>query len=369
MTAYYNEIDPKAAQWLRNLIDAGHIAPGYVDERSIEDVYPSDLRGFTQCHFFAGIGVWSHALRSAGWSDDRPVWTGSCPCQPFSAAGKGAGFDDERHLWPAFHHLIKECKPATVIGEQVASKDADPWIDLVHTDMEALGYAFGAVPFPSAGVGAPHIRDRLYWVGHASGSGLAQRKCIAGVPNWSSGRSQGQATERAGVHTGGVGNTPNERQHGRRAGEACHGGHAPWQQPERLCHAGRLADHHSDGCQSGREGRPTMGYGQAAGADCGAGGVDNSIGNRWAEGRNHNPEHDGQQPDAACDIDRPGPTNGFWRAADWLGCRDGKWRPVEPGSFPLAHGAAARVVRLRAYGNAINAKAAQAFIECVMEAA
>ena len=141
--AYYNEIDPAAAQWLRNLIEAGHIAPGYVDERSIEDVYPSDLRGFTQCHFFAGVGVWSHALRSAGWADDRPVWTGSCPCQPFSAAGKGAGFDDERHLWPAFHHLIKECRPAVVIGEQVASKDSDPWIDLVHTDMEALGYAFG----------------------------------------------------------------------------------------------------------------------------------------------------------------------------------------------------------------------------------
>lgn len=112
MTAYYNEFDPYVAQWLRNLIEAGQIAPGIVDERSIEDVHPSDLRGFTQCHFFAGIGVWSYALRSAGWADDRPVWTGSCPCQPFSAAGKGSGFDDQRHLWPAFHHLIKECKPA-----------------------------------------------------------------------------------------------------------------------------------------------------------------------------------------------------------------------------------------------------------------
>jgi len=172
MTAYYNEIDPAAAQWLRNLIEAGHIAPGYVDERSIEDVFPSDLRGFTQCHFFAGIGVWSHALRQSGWSDDGPVWTGSCPCQPFSTAGKGAGFDDERHLWPAFHHLIKECKPSIVFGEQVASKDTEPWLDLVQTDLEALDYAFGAVPFPSAGVSAPHIRERLYWVADTNNTRL-----------------------------------------------------------------------------------------------------------------------------------------------------------------------------------------------------
>lgn len=52
--AYYNEIDPFAAQWLRNLIASGHIAPGEVDERSIEDVTPDDLRGFTQCHFSPG---------------------------------------------------------------------------------------------------------------------------------------------------------------------------------------------------------------------------------------------------------------------------------------------------------------------------
>ena len=100
MSAYYNEIDPFAAQWLRELIKAGHIAPGEVDTRSIENA------GFTQCHFFAGIGTWSYALRCAGWPDDRPVWTGSCPCQPFSAAGKRKGTSDERHLWPTFFHLI-----------------------------------------------------------------------------------------------------------------------------------------------------------------------------------------------------------------------------------------------------------------------
>jgi hypothetical protein len=109
--AYYNEIDPYAAQWLRNLVAAGHIAPGDVDERSIVDVQPDDLRGYTQCHFFAGIGGWSYALRLAGWPDDRPAWTGSCPCQPFSAAGKQRGSEDERHLWPAFFRLISECRP------------------------------------------------------------------------------------------------------------------------------------------------------------------------------------------------------------------------------------------------------------------
>lgn len=65
MAAYYNEIDPYAAQWLRNLIDAGHIAPGIVDERSIEDVLPNELREFTQCHFFAGIGVWCLVPRTS----------------------------------------------------------------------------------------------------------------------------------------------------------------------------------------------------------------------------------------------------------------------------------------------------------------
>jgi DNA (cytosine-5)-methyltransferase 1 len=167
VTAYYNEIDPKAAAWLRELIKQGHIAHGVVDERSISDVKPNELVGFTQCHFFAGIGGWSLALRLAGWPDDRPVWTGSCPCQPFSAAGRRGGMSDERHLWPHWHHLINQCRPATVFGEQVASKDGLGWLDLVSADMEATGYAFAAADLCAAGVGAPHIRQRLWFVGMA----------------------------------------------------------------------------------------------------------------------------------------------------------------------------------------------------------
>lgn len=170
MAAYYNEIDPFSADWLKELIKAGHIAHGEVDNRSIEDVTPSDLAGFTQCHFFAGIGVWSYALRKAGWPDDRPVWTGSCPCQPFSTAGEGNGFADERHLWPAFFHLISQFRPVTVFGEQVAAKDGLAWLDLVQADLEGAGYTSGAVDTPACGFGAPHIRQRLYWVAE---SGMA----------------------------------------------------------------------------------------------------------------------------------------------------------------------------------------------------
>ena len=164
MTAYYNEFDPKAAAWLRELINDGLIAPGEVDERSIEDVLPSDLAGFRQCHFFAGIGGWSLALRLAGVPDDQPVWTGSCPCQPFSAAGKGRGTADERHLWPAFWWLIAQCGPARVFGEQVASGSGREWLAGVRLDLEELGYAVGAADLCAAGVAAPHVRQRLFWM-------------------------------------------------------------------------------------------------------------------------------------------------------------------------------------------------------------
>lgn len=167
MTAYYNEIDPYAAKWLRNLISAGHIPVGDVDERSIVDVIPDDIRGYTQCHFFAGIGGWTYALRLAGWPDDRPVWTGSCPCQPFSAAGKQRGSEDERHLWPAFFRLISELSPPTIFGEQVAGSAGLAWLDHVCADLEGAGYAVGAADLPACSVGAPHRRQRLWWLADA----------------------------------------------------------------------------------------------------------------------------------------------------------------------------------------------------------
>jgi DNA (cytosine-5)-methyltransferase 1 len=401
MTAYYNENDPKAAAWLRELIKRGHLAPGEVDERSIEDVRPDELFEFTQCHFFAGIGVWGYSLRKAGWPDDRPVWTGSCPCQPFSAAGKGTGFADERHLWPAWHHLISQCRPPVIFGEQVASKDGLAWLDLVHADMEKEGYAVGAFDLCAAGVGAPHIRQRLYFVAHTSDSRrkLEPYKRSANVFGKMVATSErGQKSSYYGASDGKLANLSIIGRDGRRSSEA---GDEPGQveRPDGLCNAGGMAD--ADGWNAGAERQQHGGQqrqqpqdgGSRGMADATSGGC-GKLGDAPQQGRSGHVDGGGAtgglghaeiDGNRACDWereksarpqiplggpsisgDRPGPTNGHWRDADWLGCTDGKWRPVEPGTFPLAHGSPARVGRLRGYGNAIVAPLAQIFIEEAM---
>lgn len=383
-SAYYNEIDPFAAQWLRNLIAAGHIAPGEVDERSIEDVTPDDLKGFTQCHFFAGIGVWSHSLRLAGWPDDRPVWTGSCPCQPFSAAGKGDGFADERHLWPHFFHLISERRPQHVLGEQVASGNANTWFDLVQADLEGMGYAFGLVPFTSAGIGAPHIRERAYWVANA-GSGRYDRRTEAA--------EQEARTGSWIAISGGVNGVANANHRVSDEGETLRSGRdaaLDGSSTNRLGNANvaRLEGLSGNDGAAGREG--TTGPAAAPGVHDGLANTEGSgrrerieniagvrIGNAEEGADGRFAKHGGMVNEF-----RPLEVNGFWRDADWLFCRDGKWRPVEPGTFPLVDGATARmgrvepgvarvassnrVGRLKGYGNAINAQAAAAFIRAYM---
>lgn len=311
--AYYNEIDPYAAQWLRNLIAAGHIAPGDVDERDIRLVRADDLRGYSQCHFFAGIGVWSYALRLAGWPDDRRVWTGSCPCQPFSTAGRAGGFDDERHLWPHWKGLILERGANPVIGEQVASKDGLAWLDFVCADLESAGYAVGALDLCAAGFGAPHIRQRIFFVGDTNGAG---RKAFGNL-SFGSEERPAQFTD-TGTH-----------------------GH------------GRLADADLSGKHqraSGREQpiRHERGEGACALAYAGSEGPQELRRRR-------------EQPAGS-------PTAGFWGDADWLPCTDGKARPVEPGTFPLAHGITGRMGKLRAYGNAIVAPVAAEFIRAYLDA-
>lgn len=163
---YYNEFDEPTAWWLKGLSDNGVIPKGFVDTRSIVDVDPDELKQYTQCHFFAGIGGWAYALMLANVREDVSVYTGSCPCQPYSLAGKQKGNEDDRNLWPYFYRIIDENKPSVVIGEQVASAIKFGWLDQVENDLEASGYATGAAVLTASMLGAPHTRRRLYWGGY-----------------------------------------------------------------------------------------------------------------------------------------------------------------------------------------------------------
>jgi len=325
---YYNDNCPQVCAWIRQLMFDGLIPYGVVDSRSILDVQPADLEGFTQCHFFCGIAGWAYALKLAGWPATRPVWTGSPPCQPFSAAGKLEGKEDARHLGPKFISLVRACRPPVLFGEQVASaavfgKSAkrvggEPewsWLDDLSDRLEAAHYAVGASDIPAAGVGAPHIRQRTFFGAVRLADANGRDACAE--------REQRSGQQRLKPQDGG---------------------------PERLADA-------NDQRPQGRQGMPQRPVECAAGS----GGLADS------------------QPPSGTD-------HGGWDDVDWLFCRDGKWRPVKssvqrvapripgsvvpcsdfvPASSPLAQSTkeARRVMRLRGYGNAIVPQAAALFIK------
>lgn len=282
MAAYYNENDPKAAEWLRSLIKEGLITDGEVDQRSIKEVQGDDLQEFDRVHLFAGIGGWDYALQLSGWPVDVPVWTGSCPCQPFSAAGKRKGTKDDRHLWPEMFRLIAECQPATIFGEQVASKAGREWLTGVFADLEGVGYAVAGADLCAAGVGAPHIRQRLWWVADSNGGNPCKKR-----------------EQRSGEH-------------------------------------GQQSKDHRAGL-----------------------GVDHPESDGRIEGRSESDRRIGSQRRSE---------SGFWSVADYLICSDEKYRPVEPGTFPLAHGISGRMAQLRGLGNAIVPQVATEFIGAYLDA-
>lgn len=339
MTAYYNEFEPYAAEWLRNLIKKGLIADGEVDERSIADVRPDDLRGFTQCHFFAGIGGWSYAARLAGWPDERPLWTGSCPCQPFSVAGRQEGTKDERHLWPEFFRLIAACRPDAVMGEQVAAAVGKDWLDGVFTDLEGLGYACGAAVIPACAVNAPHRRDRLWFVADAH----QQRRHRSGNAG---------AAGRAELADGGrtLANASGRRCAGSSEGEN--------QLPRRTETLGASEGALVNASSLGRgEGRPEPEFRSGRSASTCAGVPRGDVADTDQQG----PQGWGVLPERA--DQRSAWSNGV----EWIAGHDGKARRVKSGIRLLANGVPARVGKLRALGNAIVPQVAAEVIAAYME--
>lgn len=109
------------------------------------------------------------------WQPNEPtIIVGGFPCQPFSAAGKRKGTDDPRHLWPEMCRIIREVAPEWVVGENV--RGLVNWSDglvfeQVCADLEAMSYEVQPFILPAAGVGAPHRRDRVWFVAHAVKNG------------------------------------------------------------------------------------------------------------------------------------------------------------------------------------------------------
>jgi len=554
---YYNEFDPKAAAWLKQLIQLNLIPQGDVDTRSITEVKPHELTGYTQCHFFAGIGGWSLALQLAGWPSDRPVFSGSCPCQPFSTAGKGLAQADERHLWPVFFNLIKECRPQYVFGEQVASSavvgkrsemdtlqqmrrkqailrflsgeksqtqvilqglqeqanqpqkerelfsgqdrqegahfgwrseiqgqknessirfgcggdsfqnrdrsvrvdrntirsgDAESmeqpiigsdkasswihqgqcesssvfckcdesqlgaevysgscgcntrtaqeeierligeiggeseeapivWVDGVQDDLEKIDYTFGSCVMAASSVGAPHIRQRLYWVAYDQCARLEGRGSAISDRIRAGGQTEPLLSSDRLAHTESI-----RSREGQQDTRGSVSGGDEEQGAISVCGSSaiRLGDTSSE--RHDRQhpllrqedgGRDTGNILQATGS-CETGGLADA---RRSEAHVERVIRSSEQGGDGEDHWVP---SGSGRGNDWLGntaaasrwsdyqlipCRDGKTRriPTEPSFFPLAHGIPARVVRLRGYGNAIVPQAAAEFIQAFQE--
>jgi DNA (cytosine-5)-methyltransferase 1 len=323
---YYNEIDGYCAAWLRNLIVAGHLPAGDVDERDIRDVRAADLAGYGACHFFAGIGGFALGLRIAGLPDDFPIWTGGWPCQPFSVAGKRQGRADDGHLWPELHRLLVEARPAWLLGENVAGF-VEMELDGVLADLEGSGYATRAVVVPACAVDAPHRRDRLWIVARDVGLSIRDGR----QPRLPAAAAVGHG--RSSVAAGGalpdaigdeLRHEPGRRDGARRQGSA---------EPRDNGSTGALADTGGERLEEPQRVAGDAGAEQPAAARGGLGGASADV------------------ADAARSGQRRGTVGAEARARAELGERC-RWLP-EPGIRRVAHGVPARVAKLRALGNAV----------------
>lgn len=394
---FYNENDGKVCAWLAQLMRQALIPRGEINGESIQNLRASECAPIS--HFFAGIGGWPLALALAGWPTDAPVWTGSCPCQPFSIAGKGEGEDDERHVWPYFRDLIAECLPPVIFGEQVASPLGRKWLAGVRVDLEALGYAVGISDLCAAGVAAPGIRQRLYWVADANfqrlgkgGGGAAQE------------RSEARSIEAGELSTRPQGPGPNGRMANARGERLTQGGRgeagefarvdaelgsgpiglantkdADWRSREccsekgigPLKSRGRVLGKCSEdswlanaGCVDDECGvRPQEAYGEIrkaqgeedqrqrcrsnAGGSSGVSGMGNARGERLGEERKCESRSGAAGPstDSVFPLQWDGSP---WRYFDLVPCGDAKVRRVESGALPLAYGLPKGVGRMLA---------------------
>ena len=130
------------------------------------------------------------------YANQIDVLTGGFPCQPYSAAGKRLGKEDERHLWPEMLRAIREIAPRYVVGENV--RGLTNWngglvFDEVCVDLENLGYQVAPYLIPASGTNAPHKRERIWFVAYTDGTNSQTRshRKILEESNWEKAKRPG----------------------------------------------------------------------------------------------------------------------------------------------------------------------------------
>lgn len=141
-------------------------------------------------HVFCDIEPFSQRILAKHWPNSKiygdirwlngqeigkiDILTGGFPCQPFSAAGSRRGTEDNRHLWPEMLRVIRETHPSIVLGENVygfTTWDGGVVLERVCTDLEAEGYEVFPFIIPACSLNAPHRRDRVWIIAHATSAG------------------------------------------------------------------------------------------------------------------------------------------------------------------------------------------------------
>lgn len=367
----YNDNNPEACAWMRELIADGLIPRGDVSEKSISELDPDEVRRYTQFHAFCGIAGWPYACALAGIRADESIWTGSCPCQPYSAAGKQLGDADPRNLWPAFFRLIRECRPLRVFGEQVPNAIGHGWLDGISSDLEKEGYAVGAIILGAHSVGAPHLRQRLFWCADRMADSGGERRTgqHALLRTEAGGRGAEEISEAAGsgadlgladANRGqrlGLADGQGREYHGAQAGRIEGDGIA-----ECGGASGGLANPH--GRQPGDGNLQRGGQHGQREEDRGVGGRPGDADDAGSQGWEQRGDGSEQWPAGSPGLDR------HWSRTVWHPCTDGKFRRVpadaegraEPALFPLVAGVPGRVGLLRGAGNAVSPQVTALFL-------
>ncbi len=320
------------------------------------------------------------------------IWmaTPNATSSPGSAAGRSlSGSPDGPTIGPSGPAPVRASLSARQAKEQglLTSGPATQWLDLVSSDLEALGYAFGAAALPACSVGAPHIRQRTWFVADAEQRGCQGRDVRSRTSQATIAAAHRVEAVRLADDIGAGLEGRDARPLGRERPPAERGGEAgavvnPESEQMGLSRRARQPGSTAGGlgntrrAGTGRDGGSApspKAQGRGGGISDGHGGCDGAVAPsaaiRLADANQPVPgeerEQRGGQFGGAGEDQGTGP----WSDLEWLPCRDGKARPTQPGLLPLAHGVSGRVGKLRAYGNAIVPQVGAAFIRACLSAA